>query len=196
MLIRYFILILLILSGFRLHAWKFEFEKEGISIYTRDEPGTGFDAFKGEAFFHAGTDEIAHLIMDISRLNEWSYAIDTVELIKKDVNTVKYRYVADTPPVVRKREAYFINKLTKHADTTIILVNTYEAAEKVPSGFIRMAFSNGYWKLIPVNEHTTKVIFYTHADPGGFIPSWLANLAAVEAPYITMKNLRHLLQAE
>lgn len=52
----------------------------------------------------------------------------------------------------------------------------------------------GFWRFIPEKEGRIKVIYQIHADPGGDIPSWLANAVAVDSPFNTLKNMLKMLK--
>ena len=38
-----------------------------------------------------------------------------------------------------------------------------------------MAKSEGFWEVTPAGENRTHVVYESHADPGGRVPSWIAN---------------------
>lgn len=48
----------------------------------------------------------------------------------------------------------------------------------------------GYWKLVPKNANETEVTYQVHTEPGGSVPSWLANKFVVDAPFNTLKALK------
>jgi hypothetical protein len=47
----------------------------------------------------------------------------------------------------------------------------------------------GFWKLVPKGD-ATEVTYQVHTEPGGSVPSWLANKFVVEAPFNTLKHLK------
>jgi hypothetical protein len=40
------------------------------------------------------------------------------------------------------------------------------------------------------------VVFRLHIEPGGEIPSWLANIAVIDTPYHTLNNLKEMVKRE
>lgn len=172
--------------------WEYQFEKQGVKVYTKEVPGSSFKAFKGEAVFNINSQIIVEQISDIESFPEWCYRTTSVQIIKREQSKVYYRYVSATPPIIKNREAYMFNEIlpNDHNGNIVIQIGTFTSNEPVPSGYIRMPYSKGYWKLTPVSENKTFVSFEVQADPGGIIPSWLANMTASDAPWITMTNLR------
>ena len=56
-------------------------------------------------------------------------------------------------------------------------------------GAVRMPFLRGHWILLPVGGGTD-VEYQVHADPGGSLPEWIANLASKKLPLLTLTGLR------
>lgn len=79
----------------------------------------------------------------------------------------------------------------KTADGTVIrhlkADPTYIPEEK---GQIRVPKLVGEWKLQPKGQGVTEVTYQVETEPGGSIPSWLANSFVVDAPLNTLKGLR------
>jgi len=54
----------------------------------------------------------------------------------------------------------------------------WTANEEAPPprrGFVRMAKSEGFWEVTSAGENRTHVVYESHADPGGRVPTWIAN---------------------
>lgn len=185
-------ILLFTLSAFQNDGWKFEFEKEAIKVYTKQVEGYDLKAFKGETTIQATVGELLNIIYDVEHYPQWCYKTSSTKLLKKEDNKIYYHYISETPPLVSNREAYFCSEVVNDKKTmiTTVKMNIYHCNEPVPKGFVRIPYSNGLWILTPLNEHNTHVLFQMHADPGGKIPAWLANLAAVDSPWITLNNLR------
>jgi hypothetical protein len=69
----------------------------------------------------------------------------------------------------------------------LLEVPTYLPEEK---GYVRVAQVEGFWKLVPKGADQTEVTYQVHTEPGGSVPSWLANKFVVEAPFNTLKALK------
>lgn len=176
-------------------SWEFRFEKDGIKVYTRKVDGSSFDSFKGEALLNIAAEKIKKQILSVESYPNWCYRTTETKVQRWDGNKVYYRYVSETPPMVRNREAYFCSELlpTDTSGTIIIAMKIVPSEEPIPEGFVRMPAAKGFWKLYPKGENKTFVEFEMQAEPGGIIPGWLANMASSESPYVTIKNLVNIL---
>mgnify|MGYP002718257558 CR=1 FL=1 len=59
-------------------------------------------------------------------------------------------------------------------------------------GYTRVASLKGFWKFVPQGDGKVEVTYQVHTEPGGSVPSWLANSFVVEAPFNTLSGLRAL----
>lgn len=60
-------------------------------------------------------------------------------------------------------------------------------------GYVRVTRVDGFWQFTPLDDKT-EVTYQVHMDPGGSVPSWLANKFVVEAPFNTLRALRERAQ--
>lgn len=179
---------------FQNSQWKLEFEKQGITVYTCRIEGFELKAFRGEMTIEATVDDLLPFILNVEDYPKWCYKTSSTKLIKKEGNRIFYYYLSETPPLVSDREGYFCSEIIKDSLTvsTFVTLKIVDSEEAVPKGMVRIPFSDGLWTFTPINAGSTKVSFQMHADPGGMIPAWLANLASVESPWVTLNNLRKL----
>lgn len=59
-------------------------------------------------------------------------------------------------------------------------------------GYVRVSRIDGFWEFAPKEGGEVEVTYQVHTEPGGNVPSWLANKFVVEAPYNTLRQLRSL----
>jgi predicted transcriptional regulator len=57
-----------------------------------------------------------------------------------------------------------------------------------------MTTLKGSWILDSVDKQHTNVVYIIKTDPGGKIPTWIANYASRSIPYRTLKNIIELTQ--
>ena len=172
--------------------WEKKVDKNGIQVYTRDVDNSAFKEFKGDTYIHATIEEISEIIADVEKYPEWCYKTKTVKIIGKNADTIRYYYEADTPFFLKTRIAWFeCSKETKRQthEITFSLVDITPTAT-VPDDCIVIPIMRGYWRLKPAKDGTVLVTIQMRTEPGGIIPSWLANLVVVDSPYISLKNIR------
>jgi hypothetical protein len=52
----------------------------------------------------------------------------------------------------------------------------------------------GYWKITPLEEGKSEVVYQAHTDPGGNIPDMAANIVVVDIPYNSLFNMKKKLK--
>ena len=55
---------------------------------------------------------------------------------------------------------------------------------------VRIPSIKGYWLFEKLGAQKTKITYQVLANPGGSIPSWIANAGTVDSPFNTLKSLR------
>jgi hypothetical protein len=190
-----FIILIFTNSNLTAGQWEFEFVKDGISVYTRHAKDSNLKPFRGEMEIDASISELLQIIEDVERYPEWCYRTTKVKLTEKHGDSVIYHYTSDTPVIVKNREAWFYNVKEENPLSGVVVLHmrTFESEAPVPSGYLRIPWSNGFWQLIPISPEKTRLVFQMHTNPGGHIPSWLTNMLAIDSPYITMNNLREMI---
>jgi hypothetical protein len=72
-----------------------------------------------------------------------------------------------------------------------ITVNITNLPDYIPpmDGLVRVPEMGGYWHLKPEADGWVQVSYQIYGDPGGWIPDWLANRAAILSVKHTLYNL-------
>jgi len=95
--------------------------------------------------------------------------------------------VADRDVVLRADTLLDVAERTVRID----FVTTESACLPPIPGVVRMPFMRGHYVLRPAGGGLlTDVEYQVHADPGGTLPRWTANLASKQLPYTTIADLR------
>lgn len=69
-----------------------------------------------------------------------------------------------------------------------------EASALMPeqNGMVRAQLIESYYTLTSLGKKKTKVELSFHADPKGWIPTWIINIFQRVLPYMILKNLKAL----
>ena len=100
------------------------------------------------------------------------------------------------PFPVKDRDSVFeflaeIDNNGKHAHIYVKPLPDYIAENK---DMVRIRKGSGFWDLEADNNGNVKVTYQFHSDPGGEVPSWLANSFVVSHPFKTLSNLKNRLR--
>lgn len=184
---------LLLSTTVQAEEWKLAKDEAGIRVYLKEVPGSRYKAYRGVTTIRSDMARVRALQEDISGACVWIHECREQRLLKL-AGGESWTYTRfDTPWPVTPRDSVLHIVSQEAADGSLTRtmqgVPTYLPEE---SGFIRVTKVEGLWKLTPKGEQGIEVIYEAHTEPGGSVPSWLANSFVVDAPYNTLQALRQL----
>lgn len=194
---RIIILLLLFISTVsHAESWQLEVDKEGIRVYLSTPQGSSFKAYRAETTIKAQPQAIASLLADMPLSCRLMFGCKQARLIKQEgYDYWAYSQIKATWPV-SDRDLSLHSRAELDKDGTIT-VTMSALPQNVPAvkDHIRITKLDGFWKFIPVDAQTTKVIYQVAAEPGGGVPAWLANQFVVDGPFKTLKAIRQHAEA-
>ena len=185
-------------TSFAQEAWSLAKEADGIKVYVREVPDSSLREFRGEVQVKTSADRVVQTLKDASAFKKWMPDVVVSDLLRS-TSTEQYHYLENKAPwPVSPRDGvyHFTYSRTSEANREVITVRVEAVPNYVPQreGRVRIPKADGHWKLVPTADGVS-VSYQIHASPGGAIPEWLANRAAVDTPFDTLKALRSYLQA-
>lgn len=175
--------------------WQVAKDKDGIQVSLSDIAGSKYKAYRGVTLVKAPLAKVRALQEDVVGACSWIHECRQQKLLKHEGDDTWTYTQFNTPVMVTPRDSVLHIVTTIGPDGTVL--RKLESAPKyVPeeSGFVRVAEVQGFWKLTPKGPASTEVAYQVHTEPGGSVPSWVANKFVVDAPYETLKALKE--QAE
>lgn len=181
------------------YNWKLakEDKKLGIQVFTSEVEGSNLDAFKGEMLVKDELWRLLALLNDAQKAPLWIENCKSMKLIEqKSEKEAIYYTVNRVPWPLQNRDLVSLVKTSINQSTRIVTLNINNVGGVVAKKekLVRIPMLKGFWRFIPKKEGRIKVIYQIHADPGGDIPSWLANAVAVDSPFNTLKNMLKMLK--
>ncbi|MQT82281.1 START domain-containing protein [Pseudomonas helleri] len=175
--------------------WKVAKDEDGIKVSLIEVPGSQYKAYQGVTLINAPVAKISALQEDVAGACAWIYECKTQKLLKHEGDKSWTYTQFNTPWPVTPRDSVLLVTTNKASDGTLTRtlegLPTYLPEEK---GFVRVAQVKGFWKLVPKGANQTEVTYQVHTEPGGSVPSWLANKFVVDAPFNTLKALKERAQ--
>ncbi|WP_301596490.1 START domain-containing protein [Pseudomonas nitroreducens] len=171
--------------------WKLEKEDDGVKVFLSPVAGSKYKAYRGVVDIKADVAKINALQEDVAGSCKWIHACAEMRLLKHEGDDSWTYSKIDMPWPVTGRDVVIHVTTEKTADGGLIrhlkAEPSYIPEEK---GEIRVPKLIGEWKLVPKGAGVTEVTYQVQTEPGGSIPSWLANSFVVDAPMNTLKGLR------
>ena len=171
--------------------WKVAKDEAGIKVSLSEVPGSQYKAYRGETIINASVAKLRSLQEDVAGACAWIHECKAQKLLKYEGNKAWTYTQINTPWPVTPRDSVLLITTEQGADGSLTR-KLQEQPNYIPeeSGFVRVSQVDGYWKFLPQGPNKTQVIYQVHTEPGGSVPSWLANKFVVDAPFNTLKALK------
>ena len=175
--------------------WQVAKDEEGIQVSLSEVAGSKYKAYRGVTVIKAPLAKIKALQEDVASSCAWVHECKSQKLLKHEGDQSWTYTQFNTPWPVTPRDSILHVTTVQESDGSLRRKlegePKYRPEEK---GFVRVAQVEGFWKLVPKGD-STEVTYQVHTEPGGSVPSWLANKFVVEAPFNTLKALRERAEA-
>lgn len=172
--------------------WKLVKEEEGIRVYLADVPGSAYKAYRGETLIQADIARIRALQEDVEGSCGWIHQCKEQQLLRREGDKAWTHTRFSMPWPVTSRDSLIEVTTEEEGDSLVRRLKGVPDLRPEEKGYVRVASVAGYWRLQPLEAGQVKVTYQLHNEPGGSVPSWLANNFVVDAPFNTLKGLRSL----
>lgn len=173
--------------------WNLVKDEDGIKIYLSDVAGSEYKAYRGVTTIKSDVSTLLKLQNDAAGSCAWIHECKTQKVLKQEGDKAWTYAQFNTPWPVTPRDSVMEVTTKQGADGGAIRlmhgVPSYVPEEK---GFVRVSELEGSWVFTPKAAGEVEVVYEVHTEPGGSVPSWLANKFVVDAPFNTLKNYREL----
>lgn len=189
-----FLSIAIISSPLNNPEWELKKDKDGILIYTKHIEGSDLKAIKAITTFECPLETCAAILRDIEHLTDLFPDTRIVKKISQSENEQVHYLEMDAPWPVTDRDGAFRLVYTYSKATQSLLVDARMVPDAYPvqDGIIRLSKGGGTWSFTRVDATHTRLDYYFHGEPGGNIPSWLANSVVEENPFKMLTNFHKL----
>ena len=183
--------------------WHLEKEDDGITVYTREVTGSEFLEFKGIVEVDASVDAVVAFLYDTERTAEWIHDCDfgmTLEEVDFRDNYIYQTFdlpfpASDRALILHSTLIYTLEgaRLDSVAASDFCKDRETERCQRViQNKMLMITKSKGSYSMIKTGTSKTKIIWQLHTEPGGYIPTWLANALVVDLPLYSLAKLREM----
>jgi hypothetical protein len=171
--------------------WQVAKNEEGIKVSLSEVPGSKYKAYRGETVINASVATLRGLQEDVAGACTWVHECKSQKMLKHDGGKVWTYTQFNTPWPVTPRDSVILVTTEEGADGSLTR-KLVGQPRFIPDeeGYVRVAQVDGYWKFVPQAANKTLVTYQVHTEPGGSVPSWLANKFVIDAPFNTLKALK------
>jgi hypothetical protein len=176
----------------RATEWEIVYEADNLRVQRRDYAGSELDEIKGVVRVKATLNAVMALLKDAQFNREWVYRSGGASILQDVGYAQAYVYgVVDAPYPMSDRDTVVRFDYHQDQETKEINVTMTNLPEFIPekAELVRVPRMGGFWHLKPEKDGWVKVTYQVYGDPGGWIPVWLANRAAVMSVQETLRNM-------
>ncbi len=178
--------------------WALQKEVDNIRIYTMDQPGSGFQAFKAVAELNVPIENLMAVMINPQSCQEWVHnCTESFAFGQGDFHD-RYAYsVNDMPWPVADRD-YVLRIRTRGNEQTgevLMDLNATPGMRAELNSRVRVDRSDTLYRFTP-NGDQTRMVWVQHTEPNGSLPGWLVNNLVVDIPVKSMQALEAVAQEE
>lgn len=175
-------------------AWEEVTREQGVVVHQQEVKGQSIPKFRGTGVVRASVYEVLAVLNDVPRRLEWQHRCVGSHLIERRGHFEAIQYNrTDSPWPAEDRDVVVHSHIYTYEPGRSVIATflgvRHPRKPKVDDA-IRMPRLQGFYKLEALGERRTRVTYQVDADPGGWIPGWLAKRATRELPLKTILGLR------
>ena len=182
---------------FSQETWSLNRDTNGIKVYSKEIEGYNFKSFKAITTINGSVHDFVFTLADIANFPKWGHQIKSAKILERSGDTLQIYYsIAKAPFPYKDRDGIYLNRFKWKSDAKILMVEIEILSDYLDENekYIRVK-GYGYWKIVVVSENSMEVTFSMQIDPGGSIPSWLANMFVDGTPYHTLLNIKNTIES-
>ncbi len=188
----------MILSENNTSDWMLVKDDNDIKVYTQKSDYSNIVKAKARAIIHAPLNNIKNILDDIDRRHEWiPFLTVSKALTKYDNNSrIEYSHFYAPWPATDRDFVYEMRLVSTKNNIWVYKMKSVKTKlMAVEKDKIRAELFETIYTLTALNDKTTQVELVYHADPRGWIPTWIINIIQKMLPYKIMSNLKDRLKA-
>ncbi|KMQ75229.1 START domain-containing protein [Marinobacter subterrani] len=180
------------------NAWTLRKEDGQIRVYTIDQPGSSFKAFKAVGVIDAPIENLMAVMINPGSCVEWVYNCTESRVLGEGGFHDRYAYsVNDMPWPVTDRD--YVLRIRTRGDQSSgeVVMDLNATPNKLAANEdrVRVDRSDTLYRFTPEGD-STRMVWVQHTDPNGSLPGWLVNSLLVDIPVRSMQALERVANFE
>jgi hypothetical protein len=173
--------------------WVLQKHSDNVWVYSRNLDNYTIKELKAVTQIKTSLSSIVALLNDREECPKWVYKCEKSYIIKKITNWEYYSYqnmVAPWP--IDNRDIVLHIRVSQDKNTKEVIHKAESEYNYLPptEDHVRIKVFNSTWVLTPLKNGFINCENHVFVDPGGSLPTWLVNMAAVDGPFETTTNFR------
>lgn len=169
--------------------WETQVDRDGLIVETREVAGSNYRAFRASITVPAPLDAVFARLTDVESYTDWFPDVIEARRLEGDADTWRQYIRTDLPWPVTDRDSIYVQRVSREAGRISIEVGVDPDAVPEVRKAVRVREAGGTWLLV-ATAAGTEIRWDFHLEPGGNIPSGLANARLVDTPQRALLALR------
>lgn len=175
------------------NSWTLEVEDNGVTVWTRPHSDSRYKEARGEITIKADAEKIFSVIVSAETCVHWVYGCVESYVIRRPIpkDGIVYMRTNSLWPI-SDRDAVFL--ATTHVDPVsgIYRSELRSLANEInpKDGVVRITAMTGEWVVQQKEKGDSLVTFFSHVEPGGYLPVALVNFALARLHSNSLLKLR------
>jgi hypothetical protein len=173
--------------------WKLEKQKNNVSIYSK-KSDSGYKEILVKTIVEANPYALIALLDDVAFAPQWMHNCIEVKILEETSPTerlVNSFFAAPWP--VKDRDMIFYSKTTFTNNTVKIEISDKGDSMPEHTKYVRMQNMYGLWEANPLENGKTEITYTGRGNPGGNLPTFLANRELITSMFKTFQNLNKVI---
>ena len=173
------------------NSWETVFDEDGLLVERRAYSGSPLQEIRGVIHLETSLNAVMALLKDAEFNHQWVYRSGGARILEEEGFARAYVYgIVDAPWPMQDRDTVvrFDYRQDDSGEITITIKNFPDFLPQAQE-YVRVPDFGGYWRLRPQQDGWVEVTYQVYGDPGGWIPVWVANYAAVTSVTRTLQAM-------
>ncbi len=169
-----------------------------VDVFVRPVANSPIKMFRGVIEVPQPMLSVMAVMGDIKRYPEWVFQCSDAEIRPDEWGRDVIRIKINGIWPVSDRDIAARSTIEQNPDTNAITIHSRALEGVVPEqeNWLRIPELDNRFRLEPLEDGGSRIMFRTFVNPGGHIPAWLANFVATRAPEYTLTHMAELLQKD
>jgi hypothetical protein len=179
--------------------WQLKKDESGIAVYSRKTVNSNFKELKSIAYVKTSLSSIVALLDDWDTYTQWVYKCGASKTLKRINTTELIHYQTVVAPWPAENRDFVVNvTFAQDEKTKVVTIKSVCNANYIPSvaHHVRITEFNACWTLIPSKDGVIQINYQLMVNPGGYVPAWIVNMAAIDGPFETMVHFKEFIVKE
>lgn len=168
---------------------------DGLTIYRREKKGSDIKEIKSVKIIKQKASVLMRVVSDFEHFSDFLPYVKKSHVVRRESVKVFYGYQLLAFPLISDRDMYIrvadVSSASKSGQQPAYYKSEWHVAKGGPKDQgVRLKVNDGYWRFDPLDGgKKTRITYYVYTDPGGMVPSFLANKANTVAIPDVLKAL-------